>query len=178
VKHETNGESLTLIQAVLAVTVAWFCCATAQAQTVSVSDTDALARFAPEFADSELGFHLNELQQRLAASRTVEAGYRLVKDLNGDGRPELVLLGHGTKNGYSQSFVLILTQQADGTWAHSKTLTFNQPYLLAEDSRKGVNIYFCEACDAGGRVTWNGSDYQFDPFSPGPPPTPSKTPSK
>ena len=179
--HEIDIESLTLVRrAAVALAVGMLSCATGLAQQVSISDVEALRQFVPEFTDSEIGFPLTETQQRLVASRGPGVGgYRLTMDLNADGRPELVLFGHGTKSGMSQSFVVILTQNVDGTWARAKLLTFSRPYLVGQISPNGngINVFFCEACDSGGRVTWNGSDYQFDPFSPGPPPTSPATPS-
>lgn len=160
-----NSESHTLIRrAVFALAIGVLSCATVLAQQVDISDADALRRFAPELTDSEVGFQLTETQQRLVANRIQGLGYRFDKDLNADGRPDVVLLGHGRKNGTSQSFVLILTKEKGGAWIRSKIFTFSQPYLIGEISQKGLNVYFCESCDRGGRVTWTGSDYQFTPF--------------
>jgi hypothetical protein len=162
---QTNQQPLTLVgRALCAIAAAVLSFATALAQKADISDAEALRRFAPEFADSNVGFQLTEKQQEFVPGRVPGLGYRFSKDLNADGRPEIVLFGHGTKADVSQSFVLIVTQKADGTFERSKIFTFTQPYLVGEVTEKGINVFFCEACDAGGRVTWNGSDYEFTPF--------------
>jgi hypothetical protein len=153
------------LRAVFALIAGALSCAPVFPEDAVISDNEALRRFASELTRSEVGFPSTDVQREPASSRTPGLAYRFLQDLDGDGRAELVLLGHGVDRiDLPRTFVLILSQTSDGAWQRSKLFTFDKAYVVGESRPMGINVFFCEHCDSGGRVTWNGLDYRFDPF--------------
>jgi hypothetical protein len=156
--HRSSRAAFALIAAALSS-------APVSPQDTVISDEEALRRFASELTGSEVGYPSIDVQREPTSSRAPGLAYRFVQDLDGDGRAELVLLGHGVDRiDLPRTFVLILSQTRDGTWQRSKLFMFDKEQVVGESRPMGINVFFCEHCDSGGRVTWNGSDYRFDPF--------------
>jgi hypothetical protein len=92
-------------------------------------------------------------------------GFKFEGDFNGDGRQDVVLLGkYGSDR--PRSFLLITTNEG-GKLTRAALLTFDQEFVVGRRyDNRGLALFFCVSCDAGGRLEWTGSQYVVRPFPP------------
>ena len=140
-------------------------------QAEAASDAIIAQSLAPELDGVQIGRMetLNEERSRDVAG--VEGiGFRFEHDFNSDGHQELVLFGNYAEGDRRQSFVLVARSAAGGQWLRSQLFTFDEEFVIGRRYAlypDRLSVFFCTECDAGGRIEWTGSEYEFRPFSHG-----------
>lgn len=104
---------------------------------------------------------LSKDKRQVLAEKTM--GFKFEGDFNGDGRQDVALFGkYGTDR--PRSFVLITTNEG-GKLTRAALLTFEQEFVVGRRyDNRGLALFFCVSCDAGGRLEWTGSQYVVRPF--------------
>lgn len=148
---------LTLFASLLALSPA-----TGQ-EAEAASDALIVRALAPELRNVQLGRMetLDENQRRKIAGEE-HIGFRFERDLDSDGRQELILLGSYASGDTRRSFALIAKPDA-GAWVRSQVLTFSREFVigLGYDNKNRLAVNFCTGCDSGGWIQWTGSAYEF-----------------
>ena len=101
-------------------------------------------------------------EQRRKVAGTEHLGFRFERDVDQDGRQELILLGSYAVGDARRGFALIARPEA-GKWLRSQVLTFSREFVigLGYDNKNRLAVNFCTGCDSGGWIEWTGSGYEF-----------------
>jgi hypothetical protein len=126
------------------------------------SDEEILDVLAPELSDVRL-LTMQDLskEQTDNIGNTPEVGRRFEGDFDADGRPDLALFGS-----YAGGTFVLVVSRDQAVWHRSGLLQFTEPFIVGLADQGILRVFFCTGCDAGGRVVWTGTGYEFVPFPP------------
>lgn len=94
---------------------------------------------------------------------------RFEGDFNGDGREDLLLLGHRREDGAQKGFALLASESVTGEWERVQVLEFESDVVLGkryEVRPNDIAVFFCLKCDHGGWLEWEDDEYRFSSFEP------------
>jgi hypothetical protein len=125
-------------------------------------DEEILEVLAPELSGVRL-LTMQDLTQEQTDNigNTPEVGRRFEGDFDSDGLPDLALFGS-----YAGGTFVLLASRDQAVWHRSGLLQFTRPFIVGRADQGVLRVFFCTGCDAGGRVVWTGTGYEFAPFPP------------